>query len=110
MLSRILTTGSRQLEVEEPECTHTLQEAVQYLQQSLPPLPTIFSERDSYRPGDFFRQWQNFLSNQPTQPLSFRKSQAALTPSNLSISRQWDIDSVWFGAKGLQTIRPPNTP
>jgi hypothetical protein len=81
---------------------------VQYLQHSLPPLPTIFGERDSYYPGDFFRQWQNFLLNQPTQLLSFRKSQAALTPSNLSIPRQWDIDSVWFGAKGLPTIWPLN--
>lgn len=81
---------------------------MQYLKHSLPPLPTIFGERGSYNPNNFFRDWETFLSNQSTQPLSFRKSQAALTPSNLSISRQWDIDSVWFGAKGLQAIRPPN--
>ncbi|KAH6983819.1 hypothetical protein EDB80DRAFT_875320 [Ilyonectria destructans] len=99
---------SRQLEVDEPEHTHTLQETVEYLQHSLPPLPTIFGKRGSYNPSNFFREWETFLSNQPTQPLSFRKSQAALTPSNLSISQQWDIDSVWFGAKGLQAIRPPN--
>ncbi|KAH6949415.1 hypothetical protein BKA56DRAFT_626373 [Ilyonectria sp. MPI-CAGE-AT-0026] len=107
-LIELLTTGSRELEVDEPEHTHTLQEAVQYLQHSLPPLPTIFGERGSYNPSNFFREWETFLSNSPTQPLSFRKSQADLTPSNLSISRQWDIDSVWFGAKGLQAIRPPN--
>ncbi|KAF5723793.1 hypothetical protein FMUND_1476 [Fusarium mundagurra] len=58
-----------------------------------------------------FRQWRDFLSNKPGQPLSFRKSQMQFLPENepeLVLCRQWDIDSIWLGATGLQAIRPPN--
>ncbi|KAH7231297.1 uncharacterized protein BKA55DRAFT_598587 [Fusarium redolens] len=88
-------------EVNEPEHNCSLRESVQYLQSSLPPLPTIFGEAGSYDPGSFFRH----------HLLSFRKSQMQLLPENeleLILCRQWDIDSVWLGATGLQAIRPPN--
>ncbi|KAJ0130330.1 CocE/NonD family hydrolase [Fusarium oxysporum f. sp. albedinis] len=58
-----------------------------------------------------FQQWKGFLADQPTQPLSFNKSSEALAHPDqpaLSLSRQWEIDSIWFGAKGLQAIRSPN--
>ncbi|KAH7236688.1 hypothetical protein BKA59DRAFT_559814 [Fusarium tricinctum] len=98
-------------EVNEPEYTCSLRESVQYLQSCLPSLPTVFGEAGSYDPGSFFRQWRDFLSNKPDQPLSFRKSQMQLLPENepeLVLCRQWDIDSIWLGATGLQAIRPPN--
>ncbi|KAF4456422.1 hypothetical protein FALBO_15411, partial [Fusarium albosuccineum] len=50
-------------------------------------------------------------SDKPSEPLSFRKSQIDLFPANepeLVLSRQWDVDSIWLGATGLQAIRPPN--
>ncbi|KAH6985302.1 hypothetical protein EDB80DRAFT_511627, partial [Ilyonectria destructans] len=59
-------------------------------------------------PSDYFHQWRSFLSDQLSQPLSFQKSQASLPHSRIPIARQWDIDSIWLGAKGLQAIRPPN--
>jgi hypothetical protein len=111
ILTRTLGSGENGFEVNEPEHTCSLRESVQYLQNSLPPLPTIFGEAGSYDPGSFFRQWRDFLSNKPSHPLSFRKSQIQLLPATepeLVLSRQWDIDSIWFGATGLQVIRPPN--
>jgi hypothetical protein len=111
ILTRTLGSGENGFEVNEPEHTCSLRESVQYLQSSLPPLPTIFGEAGSYDPGSFFRQWRDFLSNKPSHPLSFRKSQIQLLPATepeLVLSRQWDIDSIWFGATGLQVIRPPN--
>ncbi|RSL77771.1 hypothetical protein CEP52_017691, partial [Fusarium oligoseptatum] len=102
---------ARRSEVNEPEHTHSLQESVQYLQGSLPPLSTVFGEAGSYDPSSFLRQWKDFLASKPSQPLSFRKSQMHLLPPDepeLLLSRQWDIDSIWFGATGLQAIRPPN--
>ncbi|KAJ4019781.1 hypothetical protein NW761_014895 [Fusarium oxysporum] len=98
-------------EVNEPEHTCSLRESVQYLQTSLPPLPTIFGEAGSYDPGSYFRPWRDFLSNKPSHPLSFRKSQMQLLPENepeLVLCRRWDIDSIWLGATGLQAIRPSN--
>ncbi|KAH7464116.1 hypothetical protein FOMA001_g17989 [Fusarium oxysporum f. sp. matthiolae] len=111
ILTRTLGLGENGFEVNEPEHTCSLRESVQYLQSSLPPLPTIFGEAGSYDPGSYFRQWRDFLSNKPSHPLSFRKSQMQLLPENepeLVLCRQWDIDSIWLGATGLQAIRPPN--
>ncbi|KAJ0126186.1 hypothetical protein HZ326_30707 [Fusarium oxysporum f. sp. albedinis] len=98
---------ARRPEVNEPEHTHSLQESVQYLQGSLPPLSTVFGEAGSYDPSSFLRQWKDFLASKPSQPLSFHKSQMHLLPPDepeLLLSRQWDIDSIWFGATGLQAI------
>ncbi|EXU95550.1 hypothetical protein X797_011387 [Metarhizium robertsii] len=101
----ICSCGSQ---VDESEHTHSLREAVEHLQSSLPPLSKVFGESGSYIPRHSFQQWQRFLSEQPGTPLSFRKSEGPLPQRQISISRQWDIDSVWLGAKGLQAIRPPN--
>ncbi|RYC79461.1 hypothetical protein BFJ63_vAg17653, partial [Fusarium oxysporum f. sp. narcissi] len=82
ILTRTLGSGENEFEVNEPEHTCSLRESVQYLQSSLPPLPTIFGEAGSYDPGSSFRQWRDFLSNKPSHPLSFRKSQMQLLPEN----------------------------
>ncbi|KAH6957668.1 hypothetical protein BKA56DRAFT_648243 [Ilyonectria sp. MPI-CAGE-AT-0026] len=87
-------------ELEEPQQVHTVRERVRHLQSSLPRLTTIFGETTSYDPAAFFPEWQ--------QPLSFHKTQATLPSTSVSISRQWDIDSIWLGANDLQAIRPPN--
>ncbi|KAH6961819.1 hypothetical protein BKA56DRAFT_700117 [Ilyonectria sp. MPI-CAGE-AT-0026] len=95
-------------EVNEPGNTQTIREITQHLQNFLPPLSKVFGERGSYDPSDYLHQWRSFLSDQLSQPLSFQKSQASLPHSRISIARQWDIGSIWLGAKGLQAIRPPN--
>ncbi|KAI3571241.1 hypothetical protein IWW34DRAFT_639795, partial [Fusarium oxysporum f. sp. albedinis] len=59
-------------------------------------------------PRASFSQWQSFLSDQPAEPLSFRKTQASLSQDAVTIARQWDVDSVWFGARSLSAIRAPN--
>ncbi|RSL79628.1 hypothetical protein CEP52_017499, partial [Fusarium oligoseptatum] len=51
----------------EPEHTRSLQESVRYLQDSLPPLSMAFGEAGSYDPGDFFRQWKDFLANKSSR-------------------------------------------
>ncbi|KAI5455867.1 hypothetical protein BGZ63DRAFT_429483 [Mariannaea sp. PMI_226] len=92
----------------EPVHTQSIQEITQHLQSFLPPFSEVFGERGSYNPSDYFHQWRSFLSDQPSRPLSFQKSQASLLQSHISVARQWDIDSIWLGAEGLQAIRPPN--
>ncbi|KAH7187758.1 hypothetical protein DER44DRAFT_816409 [Fusarium oxysporum] len=102
---------TQRVEGNEAEPTHSLRERVEQLQQCLPPLSTVFGETGSYDPSSSFQQWKGFLADQPIQPLSFNKSSEALAHPDqpaLSLSRQWDIDSIWFGAKGLQAIRSPN--
>jgi hypothetical protein len=104
ILTEIPESGGHGSGVNEPEHTCSLQESVRYLQDSLPTLSTVFGEAGSYDPGDFFRQWKDFLANKPSRPLSFLKSQIDLFPANepeLVLSRQWDVDSVWLGATGL---------
>ncbi|KAF6520505.1 hypothetical protein HZS61_016922 [Fusarium oxysporum f. sp. conglutinans] len=94
---------------EEPEHTSTLPEYVQHISRALPPLPTVFAGRDeACDPRASFSQWQSFLSDQPAEPLSFRKTQASLSQDAVTIARQWDVDSVWFGARSLSAIRAPN--
>ncbi|KAH7182230.1 hypothetical protein DER46DRAFT_670678 [Fusarium sp. MPI-SDFR-AT-0072] len=93
----------------EPENTHTLQEYVEHINRSLPPLPAIFAERDqACDPRASFPQWHSFLSDQPAEPLSFRKTQASLPHDSVTIGRRWDVDSIWFGAKSLSAIRAPS--
>ncbi|KAG8664668.1 uncharacterized protein FPOAC1_013448 [Fusarium poae] len=58
-------------------------------------------------------EYQSFLSEplsfRKTQAsLSFRKTQASLSQDAVTIARQWDVDSVWFGARSLSAIRAPN--
>ncbi|KAH6869143.1 hypothetical protein B0T10DRAFT_594976 [Thelonectria olida] len=50
----------------EPENTHTLQEHIQHISRSLPPLPTVFAERD----------------------------QASLPHDSVTITRLWDVNSL----------------
>ncbi|KAF6515530.1 hypothetical protein HZS61_005436 [Fusarium oxysporum f. sp. conglutinans] len=91
---------------EEPEHTSTLPEYVQHISRALPPLPTVFAGHDeACDPRASFSQWQSFLSDQPAEPLSFRKTQASLSQDAVTIARQWDVDSVWFGARSLSTIQ-----
>ncbi|KJZ70175.1 hypothetical protein HIM_10435 [Hirsutella minnesotensis 3608] len=87
---------------------HSLQERAQHLNQFMPPIPTVFGERGSYDPSSSVPQWRSFLSDQPAESLSFRKSQACLPYSEAAVSRQWDVDSIWIGARSLGAIRPPN--
>ncbi|OBS15073.1 hypothetical protein FPOA_14088 [Fusarium poae] len=95
----------------EPESTHTLQECTEYIGRYLPPLPTIFAQRDNaYDPRASFPQWQDFLSDKPperAEPLSLRKTQASLPHGSVVVARQWDVDSIWLGAKSLSAIRAP---
>ncbi|KAF4452876.1 hypothetical protein F53441_4348 [Fusarium austroafricanum] len=80
---------------EEPEHTSTLPEYIQHISRALPPLPTVFTGRD--KACDLrasFSQWQSFLSNQPAEPLSFRKTQASLSQDAVTIARQWDVDII----------------
>ncbi|KAH7116469.1 hypothetical protein EDB81DRAFT_848428 [Dactylonectria macrodidyma] len=62
----------------------------------------------SYDPRAHFPHWQRFLSHQPAEPLSFRKTQAALPQPLVNLKRTWDIDSIWLGATDLAAIRPPS--
>lgn len=104
-----LCPGQDQRELVEPEHTHTLQERTQRLGRSLPPLRAVFAERgDACDPRASFPHWQSFLSDQPVEPLSFRKTQTSLSQNSVTIARQWDVDSIWFGAKSLSAIRAPN--
>ncbi|EXL39142.1 hypothetical protein FOCG_18236 [Fusarium oxysporum f. sp. radicis-lycopersici 26381] len=93
----------------EPENTYTLQEHIEHIGRSLPPLQAIFAERDkACDPHASFPQWHSFLSDKPAKLLSLRKSQASLSQDTMTIARQWDIDSIWLGAKNLSAIRAPN--
>ncbi|KAH7462787.1 hypothetical protein FOMA001_g18360 [Fusarium oxysporum f. sp. matthiolae] len=100
----------RSCKIAEPEHAHTLQERTEYIQRSLPPLHSVFDDlgAQTRNPHGSFSRWESFLSDQPSEPLSFRKTQASLTPESVTITRQWDVDSIWFGAKTLSAIRPPN--
>lgn len=105
----MLKLGLNSRELAEAEHAHTLQERTERLRRSLPPLQAIFAKRDkAYDPRASFPHWQSFLSSQPPEPLSFRKTQASLLYNSVTIMRQWDVDSVWFGAKSLSAIRAPN--
>ncbi|KAM5526443.1 hypothetical protein FOXYSP1_21160, partial [Fusarium oxysporum f. sp. phaseoli] len=76
----------------------------------LPPLPSIFANRDqACDPHVSFPQWQSFLSDQPPEPLSLHKTQASLPHGSVTVARQWDVDSIWFGAKSLSAIQAPVT-
>ncbi|KAF4470037.1 hypothetical protein FALBO_3059 [Fusarium albosuccineum] len=106
--------GPRSCEVAEPEHNHTLQEITKHLQRSLPSLQSVFAELGNQThhhhddPRVSFSRWDDFLSDRPPGRLSFRKTQASLSSKSVTITRQWDVDSVWFGAKDLSVIRPPN--
>ncbi|KAH7109225.1 hypothetical protein EDB81DRAFT_920811 [Dactylonectria macrodidyma] len=63
---------------------------------------------DACDPRASFPHWQSFLSDQPVEPLSFRKTQASLSQNSVTVARQWDVDSIWFGARSLSAIRAPN--
>ncbi|KAG7405711.1 hypothetical protein Forpi1262_v018437 [Fusarium oxysporum f. sp. raphani] len=101
---------TRSCEVAEPGHAHTLQETTEYIQRSLPPLQSVFDGlgTQTHNHHGSFSSWEGFLSDQTSEPLSFRKTQASLTQKSVTISRQWDVDSIWFGAKTLSAIRPPN--
>ncbi|KAK2617036.1 hypothetical protein QQS21_000130 [Conoideocrella luteorostrata] len=90
----------------EPENTHTVQERVTKLQQTLPALSAVFGHKGSYEPGTHFPNWPSFLTRQPTEPLSLRKRQAALQRP-ITLTRLWDVDSIWLGATDLAAIRAP---
>ncbi|KAL6402761.1 hypothetical protein AUP68_14097 [Ilyonectria robusta] len=103
-----LCPGLHTHEQNESEQAHTLKERVAHLQRFLPPLADVFGENGSYDPRAYFPQWKRFLSSQPIEPLSFQKTQATLSQSSVTIMRQWDIDSIWLGARDLAAIRAPN--
>ncbi|KAM5510104.1 hypothetical protein FOXYSP1_10204 [Fusarium oxysporum f. sp. phaseoli] len=75
--------------------THTLQEHTEHISHFLPPLPSIFANRDqACDPHVSFPQWQSFLSDQPPEPLSLHKTQASLPHGSVTVARQWDVDSI----------------
>ncbi|KAH7112291.1 hypothetical protein B0J13DRAFT_631513 [Dactylonectria estremocensis] len=93
----------------EPEHTHTVQERTEYFQRRMPPLDCILG--GIQHAADLrasLARWQDFLSNQPAEPLSFAKTQAALPEAVVTITRKWDIDSIWLGAKDLGAIQDPS--
>ncbi|KAG6977851.1 hypothetical protein FocnCong_v021630 [Fusarium oxysporum f. sp. conglutinans] len=45
------------------------------------------------------------LSDQPAEPLSFRKTQASLSQDAVTIARQWDVDSVCFDSPSSHLTR-----
>ncbi|KAI5456238.1 hypothetical protein BGZ63DRAFT_367699, partial [Mariannaea sp. PMI_226] len=49
-----------------------------------------------------------FLLNQPTKPLFFRKIQATLPQHSITVTQQWDVNSIWLGVNNLLAIQPPN--
>ncbi|CAG7561837.1 unnamed protein product [Fusarium equiseti] len=100
----------RSCEIAEPGRTHTLQERTEYIKRHLPPLQSIFAEpgAEIHNPCTSVSRWEKFLSDRPPEPLSFRKIQASLSSKSVTITRQWDVDSIWLGAKSLSAIRPPN--
>ncbi|OAQ71918.1 hypothetical protein VFPPC_12036 [Pochonia chlamydosporia 170] len=95
-------------ELGEPQGAHTLNERTQYLQQSLPSLADVFSPTGSYDPRAYFRRWCEFLSHQPTEPLSFRKTQSTIGQPSVTIAKKNDIDSCWVAPKTLEAIQAPN--
>ncbi|RKK61793.1 hypothetical protein BFJ69_g17085 [Fusarium oxysporum] len=96
-------------ECTEPENAHTLQEHTEHIGRFLPPLQTIFAERgNACDPRAPFPQWRSFLSDRPAEPLSLHKTQASLPQGSVTVTRQWDIDSIWLGAKSLSAIRAPS--
>uniref|UniRef100_A0A0D2YIU5 Uncharacterized protein n=2 Tax=Fusarium oxysporum (strain Fo5176) TaxID=660025 RepID=A0A0D2YIU5_FUSOF len=79
------------------------------ISRSLAPLPAILTERDkACDPRASFPQWHSFLSDKPAESLSLHKTQASLSQDAVTITRQWDVDSIWLGAKNLCAIRAPN--
>ncbi|KAH7477861.1 hypothetical protein FOMA001_g10542 [Fusarium oxysporum f. sp. matthiolae] len=93
----------------EPENTYTLQEHIEHIGRSIPPLQSIFAERHKASdPRASFPQWHSFLSDKPAESLSLHKTQASLSQDAVTITRQWDVDSIWLGAKNLCAIRAPN--
>lgn len=71
-------------------------------------MQTIFAERgNACDPRASFPQWHSFLSDKPPEPLSLRKTQASLPHDSVTVERQWDVDSIWLGAKSLSAIRAP---
>ncbi|KAJ4127362.1 hypothetical protein NW765_017314 [Fusarium oxysporum] len=93
----------------EPENTCTLQEHIEHIGRSIPPLQSILAERHKASdPRASFPQWHSFLSDKPAESLSLHKAQASLSQDAVTITRQWDVDSIWLGAKNLSAIRAPN--
>jgi hypothetical protein len=70
-------------------------------------LATIFDENFTHEATRYVHQWKEFLSDEPAEPLSFRKTEATLENGPVRIERRWDVDSIWFGPKSLQAIRQP---
>lgn len=104
----IVATGNTPSELDEPSEAHSFVERAQHLQSMLPSMMDILGETASYGPSTYFPKWKSFLSQSPTEPLSFRKAQSTLSSASVTVTRFWDIDSIWLGAQSLQAIRPPN--
>ena len=52
----------------------------------------------------FVPAWQTFLSRQPVEPLSFRKTEASLPQRSIMLARQWDIDKHMTRSKGSNIL------
>jgi hypothetical protein len=64
-------------------------------------------ERFAREATKYLHQWKDFLSDEPAEPLSFRKTEDTLEHGPVRIERRWDVDSIWFGPKSLQAVRKP---
>ncbi|EGU78521.1 hypothetical protein FOXB_10968 [Fusarium oxysporum f. sp. conglutinans Fo5176] len=86
----------RSCKIAESEHAHNLQERTEYIQRSLPPLHSAFDDlgAQTRNPHGSFSRWESFLSDQPSEPLSFRRTHASVIPESVTITRQWDVDSI----------------
>jgi len=105
--TKMFCLGSQITETRRVVQVHTLQEGIRSLQSMLPDLATIFGPTSFSNPRDDLPQWRQFLSAPPDEHVSLSQTNSSLSDS-LEITREWDIDSIWLGARGLQAIRPPN--
>lgn len=108
LTDNVVISGTHSYEHDDLEQSHSLRERVAYLQSSLPPLSEVFGENGSYDPRSYFHLWQKILSDPPAEPLSFRKSQMLLSHYLNTVSRVFDIDSIWYAGLTLGAIRAPN--
>nr|CEG03595.1 unnamed protein product [Fusarium pseudograminearum CS5834] len=83
--------------------THSFKERADHIASTLPPLSSILEPRPALGP----ESWAPFLSEKPSAKLSFAKTEAELPADrSITITRWWDIDSIWLGIRSLDALQP----
>ncbi|KAI6756496.1 hypothetical protein HG531_014127, partial [Fusarium graminearum] len=83
--------------------THSIKERADHIASTLPPLSSILEPRPALGP----ESWAPFLSEKPSAKLSFAKTEAELPADrSITITRWWDIDSIWLGIRSLDALQP----